>query len=143
MVVVNLLCTLLTLTCASGTISGPARVIDGDTIEITQPARLAVAQRRRVRLFGIDAEELDEPNGYAAKAKLILLINGQAVTCSWSGYSYQRVVGVCSTESVGSLNAAMVAAGAALDCAHYSKGLYATLEPTGARAKLKQKGYCR
>lgn len=124
----NLLCTLFALTCTSGTITGPATVYDGDTIYVAnQP----------VRLSGIDAEELDEPNGYAAKAHLILLIHGRQVTCNWDGWSYQRKVGVC-----GDLNARMVQDGYALDCAYYSGGRYRQLEPAGIRLRLKQKPYC-
>ena len=127
----NLLCTLLAITC--GTITGPAHVYDGDTLYIDHQA---------IRLAGIDAEELDEPNGYAAKAHLIILIRGRRVTCTLGGWSYQRRVGTCTAGS-DNLNARMVRDGYALDCAYYSKGIYATLEPSGVRFKLKQKGYCR
>lgn len=126
------LCALLAIGCASS-ISGAAHVWDGDTLYIADQA---------IRLAGIDAEELDEPNGYAAKAHLIQLTVGRTVTCTLAGRSYNRKVGVCFAGST-NLNAAMVRAGFALDCARYSKGLYATLEPTGIRSKLKQKGYCR
>lgn len=132
--VTSWLCTLLTIGCASTSITGAASVYDGDTLYINSQA---------IRLAGIDAEELDEPNGYAAKAHLILLIRGRSVTCSLGGWSYQRRVGVCYAGSKDSLNAQMIRDGYALDCAHYSNGLYATLAPAGARQRLKQKGYCR
>lgn len=129
----NLLCTLLSIGCMAGQISGHATVWDGDTIYVaSQP----------VRLWGVDAEELDEPNGYAAKAHLIILISGRPVTCSWSGWSYKRKVGVCWTGHDYNLNLKMIQDGYALDCAHYSGGLYRSLEPAGARLRLIQKGYC-
>ncbi len=128
----NLLCTLFNIFCASS-ISGAAYVIDGDTISINY---------QHIRLAGIDAEELDEPNGYAARAKLILLIRGRNVVCSLDGSrSYDRKVGTCFAGAT-NLNAQMVASGYALDCAHYSKGLYATLEPSGVRQRLRSKPYC-
>ncbi|WP_424970638.1 thermonuclease family protein [Dinoroseobacter sp. S76] len=39
-------------------ISGPARIVDGDTI---------VIKKTQIRLFGIDAPELDHPYGQKAK----------------------------------------------------------------------------
>lgn len=128
------LCTLFAAYCSSGTLTGPARVIDGDTLAIGS---------QHVRLWGVDAEELDEPNGYAAKAHLIILVAGREVTCSYNGRSYNRVVGVCHVGADYTLNTRMVEDGFALDCVRYSRGLYATLEPSGARDRLKQKGYCR
>ncbi len=131
----NLLCTLLNIFCASTSIAGTAWVIDGDTI--------AIDYRQHIRLAGIDAEEMDEPNGYAARDHLRALIYGRMVTCQLNGErTYERKVGTCFAGS-DNLNAAMVRDGYALDCFHYSKGLYATLEPSGIRSKLKQKGYCR
>lgn len=129
----NLLCTLLAITCTSGTLTGSATVQDGDTLYVNHEP---------VRLWGVDAEELDEPNGYAAKAHLILLIRDRLVTCTWSGWSYNRKVGVCHVGSEYNLNLQMVRDGYALDCKHYSNGLYRSSEPAGIRSRLKQKPYC-
>lgn len=126
-------CTLLGLWCTSGTLIGPAHVWDGDTLTV---------QGQAVRLAGIDAEELSEPHGFEARTHLDNLVAGKIVTCDWSGYSYKRVVGVCYLPDRQSINARMVADGYALDCAHYSRGLYRSLEPAGARMKLIQKLYC-
>lgn len=130
----NLPCLILGLWCSQGTITGHAYVYDGDTIYVAnQPVRLA----------GIDAEELDEPHGLEAREHLRQLIGSQTVTCEWEGWSYKRKVGVCHTQFVGvTLNQRMVQDGYALDCAHYSNGLYRSLEPAGARSRLIQKGYC-
>ena len=126
----SLLCTWFAIGCTS--ISGAAAIIDGDTLVINQT---------HVRLAGIDAEELSEPNGYAAKRQLERLTEGFTVTCTLGAWSYNRRVGVCTTGE-SSLNAAMVASGAALDCARYSGGIYRHLEPAGARDRLRQKRYC-
>lgn len=125
----NLLCTLLSITCTAGTISGAAYVHDGDTIYVSNQS---------IRLAGIDAEELDEPHGIAARDHLRVLVAGRTITCTWQGWSYNRRVGTC-----GDLNARMVADGYALDCAYYSHGLYRQLEPPGARSRLIQKPYCK
>lgn len=143
----NLLCTILALTCTSGTVTGPANVWDGDTIYIGRMA---------VRLAGIDAEELDEPHGVAARDHLRSLVAGRTITCTWQGWSYNRRVGICYAETViapswpnhvivqsFNLNAQMVHDGYALDCAYYSHGLYRQLEPSGARSRLIQKAYCK
>lgn len=124
----NLLCTLLRITCTVGVITGSAYVHDGDTIYINHEP---------IRLAGIDAEELDEPHGPQARDHLRQLIGSRIVTCQWEGWSYKRKVGTC-----GDLNARMVADGYALDCARYSNGKYRSLEPAGIRLRLIQKGYC-
>lgn len=124
------LCTLLTIGC---TLTGAARIIDGDTLTIGAT---------HIRLAGIDAEELSETNGYAAKRQLERLTGGFTVTCTLGQWSYNRRAGICTTGE-SSLNAAMVASGAALDCARYSGGIYRHLEPTGARDRLRQKSYCK
>jgi micrococcal nuclease len=129
----NLACTLLGLWCSSGTLTGAAYVRDGDTIYINHEP---------VRLAGIDAEELDEPNGLAARDHLRDLVQNWNVSCKWEGFSYKRKVGVCYLGFV-NLNEKMVEGGFALDCAHYSKGVYRSLEPAGARSRLIQKGYCK
>lgn len=135
----NLLCTILALTCTSGAVTGPAYAYDGDTIYIAnQP----------VRLFGVDAEELDEPHGIAARDHLRALIGSNEVTCDWDGWSHNRRVAVCYTlihkdPPWFNLNAQMIHDGYALDCAWYSHGLYRQLEPPGARTRLIQKGYCK
>jgi endonuclease YncB( thermonuclease family) len=136
----NWLCTLLTIGCTS--VSGAARIIDGDTLVISSV---------HVRLAGIDAEELFEPNGPLARNQLVRLTEGFTVSCTLGAWSYNRRIGVCRAQGLPlgvaepgqlTLNAAMVASGAALDCARYSGGMYRHLEPAGARDRLRQKPYC-
>lgn len=128
----NWICTWLHLACLPGVIAGPATVVDGDTLAIG---------RQAIRLEGIDAEELKEPNGPRAAVALALLLHGHVISCHPSGTSYNRMVAICLADGE-DIGAAMVRGGAALDCAHYSNGKYRSLEPAGIRGKLLQKGYC-
>lgn len=128
----NWICAWLHLFCLPGVIAGPAIVVDGDTLMIGTQA---------IRLAGIDAEELREPNGPRAAFALSALLAGRSIQCHPAGSSYHRLVATCFADGE-DLGAAMVRLGAALDCAHYSNGKYRALEPSGIRAKLLQKGYC-
>ena len=90
------LLTLLSLPACAETLSGQARVLDGDT--------LAVAGQR-VRLNGIDAPETRQactrdgrrwPCGKAATQAMRRLIGGSKVTCDISGRDkYRRAIGAC------------------------------------------------
>ena len=128
------LCALFgTCLAALAPISGRATVQDGDTIYVNE---------QPIRLQGVDAEELDEPHGFGAKATLQAAIGHEIVTCKPDGTrSYKRVVATCY---VGNLDVglAVIAAGWALDCAHYSGGRYRAFELPGARQNLIQKPYC-
>jgi micrococcal nuclease len=126
------LCTILGVGCVAGTVSGAVYVQDGDTIYV---------DHQPVRLFGVDAEELDEPQGIAAREHMRELIGNRRVSCEWNGWSYQRRVGICYAGTV-NLNRQIIADGYALDCAHYSGGIYRQLEPPDARRRLIQKPYC-
>ena len=73
------LCLLATPALAE--VTGPARVIDGDTLEI---------QGQRIRLHGIDAPEIKQtcwddrgefPCGQHAKFMLEVNVKGQTITC--------------------------------------------------------------
>ena len=99
---------------ALGEITGPARVIDGDTIEVAG---------ERIRLHGIDAPEMDQtcewPDstiacGAIAKAELADAIAGAEVRCEERDRDrYGRIVAVCHA-SGHDIGRAMVDAGWAL-----------------------------
>lgn len=109
-------------------ISGRAYVIDGDTI---------VIKGQHIRLAGIDAPELDQPYGQAAKYAMARLCRDQIVTAELTeDTSYERLVAQCSLPDGTDLAAALVAQGLALDWAKFSGGRYRHLEPEGLRRKL-------
>lgn len=127
----KVLCAVTSL--GTSPISGPATVQDGDTIYVNHEA---------IRLWGVDAEELSEPNGFRAKLALKELIGDSIVTCTPSGQrSYSRSVARCYIGSA-ELNQSIIASGWALDCRRYSGGVYRAAEAPGARARLIQKPYC-
>jgi micrococcal nuclease len=117
-----------------GGITGRARVIDGDTLAIGD---------LRFRLNGIDAEEMSERNGPAAKRALERAIGSGAVRCVPNGQTtYNRQVATCYSSSGADLAREVIGSGYALDCGRYSGGQYRGSEPPGARQRLKQKPYC-
>ena len=90
---------------------GPATIVDGDTLEI---------QGQRVRLFGVDAFETEQPRGREASNMLRRLIEGQSVICSPRDRDvYNRVVAVCRVGAT-DLGAMMVRAGMAVAFTRYS-----------------------
>jgi endonuclease YncB( thermonuclease family) len=116
-------------------ITGPARVVDGDTI---------VVGREKVRLEGIDAPESDQtcqrdgkswPCGALATATLRSLIRGRSVSCTITGRDrFDRALGVC-TAGDAELNAGMVRDGFALAFRRYSDR-YAPAEETARAARV-------
>lgn len=97
-------------------LAGPPRVIDGDTLQVAG---------QRVRLFGIDAPDLDQvcqhagrdyPCGKVARAALWDLVAGLDVSCAPEGAAPQEdgsILATCTAGGFG-LNANMVHAGWAL-----------------------------
>lgn len=76
---------------SAGQIIGDPRVLDGDTIEVTQGDRV-----EKIRLFGVDAPESDQAGGVEAKDYLLTIIRGRDVSCFWDVIDrYNRPVGLC------------------------------------------------
>ena len=114
-------------------IEGVARVIDGDTVEVAG---------HRVRLNGVAAPERSEPGGAEAASGLLRIVAGRTVRCTLNGErTHGREVGVCRVGDL-DVGGAVIAAGLARDCAHFSGGRYAPLEPAAAKS-LPLPGYCR
>lgn len=97
---------------------GPARAVDGDTLEIVG---------QRVRLSGIDAPEFGQtcgtdvaiwPCGAEARTHLASLVRGKIVTCRGNRHDgYGRLVAICSVgqgEGAIDLAADMVTSGLAV-----------------------------
>jgi len=113
---------------------GRAIVQDGDTIRIGPT---------HWRLDGVNAPELFEPYGQAARVEMQHIIDIDNVTCTWNGtMSYKRYVGICATVHYPDIGAELIRRGLALDCTRYSRGRYRALEPPGARSRLAGKRYC-
>lgn len=116
---------------------GPARVVDGDTVVIA---------KTQVRLYGIDAPELDHPYGKKAKWALVAMCKGRKVRAVVTDTDdYGRTVAKCFLDDGTDLSAQMVLQGLAIDWPKFSGGQYRNLETPDARKKLwladaRQKG---
>lgn len=121
----------------SSAVVGPCWVIDGDTI---------VINKITIRLFGIDAPELDQPYGQKAKWALLKLCKGHVVRAEFDGnLSHERSVATCYLPDGRDLSAEMVKCGMALDWPKYSGGRYRHFELPEMRkllwrADARQKG---
>jgi micrococcal nuclease len=104
---------------------GRARVIDGDTIAIGST---------HFRLNGVAAPELSDPGGQAAKRWMRHFLAGHIVRCQFNGQrSYNRLVAICYANGQ-DIGAAIIRAGFARDCPHYSHGRYRADERAARRA---------
>ena len=119
-------------------LKGRAYVVDGDTIKL---------EKKNVRLFGIDAPELDHPYGKKAMWDLRKICAGQTITAEViEEDTHGRIVARCSLPDGTDLSAEMVKLGLALDWPKFSGGEYKHLETPDARKKLwlanaRQKGH--
>jgi endonuclease YncB( thermonuclease family) len=107
----GLLC--LPSTGSAETVSGRARVIDGDTV---------VVSGVHVRLKGIDSAERGTVRGEHARSAMIAIVGGHELTCSLTGErTRRREVGFCRTAAGVDIGQAIVASGNALACPRYSE----------------------
>jgi len=110
------------------TVRGSAYVVDGDTL---------IIQQTQVRLFGIDAPELNHPHGNRAKWALVSLCKGKMVQAGIIAQdAHGRTVAKCWLEDGRDLSAEMVKLGLAIDWPKFSGGKYRSLEVPGVRKKL-------
>jgi endonuclease YncB( thermonuclease family) len=127
----------------SNTLAGPVRVIDGDTIVLTDT-------NTHIRLNGVDAPEVvhpgydhDDPLGSEARDEMRRIVGDKVLHCELNGErSYERLVGVCFLPDGTDIGAEIIRRGLALDCAHFSGSRYRTLEPAGVREIIRQARYC-
>lgn len=134
---------LLTLlpTVALADITGPARVIDGNTIEVAG---------QRIQLQGVAAPEWNQPGGEDAKVALHRLTTNKRITCYDTGERlHGRVVAICYLPDSRDIGEVLIRRGYARDCPRYSGGRYADAE---AQAQVngvylfrtyRLPGYCR
>lgn len=118
-------------------IEGPAYVVDGDSL---------VIRKTQVRLFGVDAPEMNHPYGKKAKWALVALCKGQTIRAEVTDTDdHGRTVAKCSLPDGRDLSAEMVKQGLAIDWPKFSGGIYRALEVEDARKKMwladaRQKG---
>ncbi len=107
------------------------RCHDGDTCTFR-----VFGKRFKARIAGIDAPELKQPYGPAARNALSdILSRAKQIKLECRGKSYDRKV--CAIKADGQDVAAMlVARGLAHDAPQYSKGKYRDAESLGRRKKL-------
>jgi len=129
------LCVLPAAAVSAAEVTGSARVLDGDTIEIGST---------KVRLFGIDAPEgaqpckdaarKNYPCGDAATARVRQLTAGKPVTCKGDQTDqYGRLLAVCSVQGK-EINGTLVRDGLAWAFVKYSRA-YVAEEQEARRAK--------
>jgi hypothetical protein len=120
-------------TLAVLTITGPARVIDGDTVVVNQT---------HVRLKGVDAAEMNTALGKHSKQVMIAIVNKSQLTCYLTGEkTYKRDVGYCFTEAHVDINQEIIARGAALSCPRYDTR-YVQFETEEAITNQQRARYC-
>lgn len=118
-------------------VEGPAYVVDGDTV---------VVKKTQIRLYGIDAPEMNHPYGQKAKWALVRLCKGSKVRAEiLDRDAHGRTVARCYLPDGRDLSAEMVKQGLAIDWPKFSNGAYALLEVPDARKKMwladaRQKG---
>ncbi len=109
-------------------LEGRAYIIDGDTL---------VIQKTQVRLFGVDAPELNHPYGKQAKWALVSLCKGQVITAEVTEKDvHGRTVAKCSLPDGRDISAEMVKIGMAIDWPKFSGGKYKSMELPDVRKKL-------
>ncbi|WP_224823692.1 thermonuclease family protein [Cognatishimia sp. MH4019] len=119
------------------TVCGRAFVVDGDTI---------VINKLQIRLFGIDAPELNHPYGQKAKWALVRLCKGHMLKADIiEEDTHGRTVARCWLPDGRDLSAEMVKEGLAIDWPKFSGGRYKILEVVDARKRMwladaRQKG---
>jgi endonuclease YncB( thermonuclease family) len=106
---------------ASGGLAGHVtRVVDGGTFWLD-------SSDERIRVWGLDAAERDEPGGAQATAALTSLIAGQTLTCRQRDIDrYGRIVGQCFLTDGRDIAAVMIGSGAADEFCRYSGNHYRT-----------------
>jgi endonuclease YncB( thermonuclease family) len=115
-------------------VSGPARVIDGDTVEVGG---------HKIRLKGIDAPERRHPGGPAATDAMRRIIGNEQLDCAVTGeVNHDRQVGYCFTqETLRDIGQVIIEQGYALACPRYDVR-YVKYEQPAALAAQYRARYC-
>ncbi|MBQ7682007.1 MAG: thermonuclease family protein [Oscillibacter sp.] len=118
--------------CAAADVAGVVtRVSDGDTIWVTDAARL----RHKVRLLDIDAPESSQPFGAESTARLKALVGGRKVRVAGDGHDmYGRVLGVVWLDGE-DVNLKMVREGMAWVYRHSANAQYIAAQSSARAAR--------
>lgn len=103
---------------------------DGDTCKAEVKGRIV-----KIRLAGIDAPEIEQAEGLAAKNFLESKILKKTVEFDCKGQSYDRIVCNLTLEKL-NINEEMVRSGFAFDYEKFSSGKYKTLMESAQRKKI-------
>ncbi|MBA4033535.1 MAG: hypothetical protein C0480_02870 [Bradyrhizobium sp.] len=115
------------------TISGPSRVLDGDTVAVGNII---------IRLKGVDAPERSTDLGEAATTVMKTIVGTSNLTCSLTGeQTHRREVGYCSTADGTDINQAIIEHGAALSCPRFD-ARYLPFEQPEQLAAQPRATYC-
>lgn len=96
------------------------RVVDGDTFWIS-------SADARIRVWALDAPEMDQPGGSEATGALSRLISDRTLTCRQRDIDrYARIVGQCFLPGRRDITAAIIASGTAREFCRYSGNHYRT-----------------
>lgn len=92
-------------------------VIDGDTLILS-------GSKERLRLWGVDAPEIDQKGGYKAKTVLADMVEGKRITfIKITSDRYGRTVARIFVKKQ-EINLAIIESGHAQEYCRYSKGFY-------------------
>lgn len=96
------------------------RIVDGDTLWIS-------GQDVRIRIWGLDAPEANEPGGSTATTALTRLVSGRDLTCRQRDIDrYGRIVGQCFLPDGRDITAVMIENGTATEYCFFSGNHYGT-----------------
>lgn len=121
-----------------GQIIGTAKVIDGDTIDVT-----GIDGQIRVRLRALHSPERHQRGGSQATAAMNRLVGGKTVTCVPDGtMTHGRTVADCRTHGGKDVAGTLIASGVAAHCERFGR---ADLERVERRTWiwLSRPSYCR
>ena len=97
-----------------------SKITDGDTFTLSGTSR-------RIRIWGLDAPEKDEPGGSLATDVLRDLISGKELDCLVRDIDrYGRIVGQCFLPDGRDITAEMIRSGVATEYCRFSKDYYGT-----------------
>jgi len=114
-------------------VSGPAHVIDGDTVDV---------EGVRIRLKGVDASERGTERGDDATQIMKGIVGDSPLRCPLTGEkTRRREVGFCFTADGRDIQREIIEMGAALACPRYDVR-YVRFEQAAALAAQPRASYC-